>query len=299
MMSSFISRQRVLISVFSLSVATLVFELVGAHWSNSLSLFSDASHILVDVLALLLSLLALRLSLRPVSPKRTYGWLRAEVLASLANGVLLLLIAISIFYQGVQRFFIPQPIHPGVTLVFGLIGLVANVIAVWLLKRENHKAHNLNIKSAFWHVLSDTVSSLGVVFSAVVIYWTGWTPIDSLVSVLIGIFIIRGAVDLINESVGILLEATPKDIDLEGLKRDIQKISGIKKIHDVHVWTVTSGRYAMSGHVLTTAKTLQQTDALYLKIDLVLKKTYHVDHSTIQFESETCYGEQCPLPKHV
>lgn len=293
------SRQRTLIFALTSSIVILVLEVIGGVWSNSLSLLSDAGHVLVDVLAIGLALVALRLTLRPVSAKRTYGWLRAEVLASLLNGLLLMLIAMSIFYEGLQRFYQPTELLPVVALVFGLIGLIANIVSAVLLKREREKGENINIKAAFWHVLSDTLSSVGVVASALIIWFTGWTPVDAIVSMLIALFIIRGAVSLINESVGILLEATPKDVDLEALKRDLLNIPGVKKVHDVHVWTVTSGRYAMSGHVMTTSKTMAENDSIYQKIDLLLRQTYHVDHATIQFESTVCYGEECLIPQHI
>lgn len=293
------SRQRTLIFALTSSLVVLILEVIGGIWSNSLSLLSDAGHVLVDVLAIGLALVALRLTLRPVSAKRTYGWLRAEVLASLLNGLLLMLIAMSIFYEGLQRFYQPTELLPVVALIFGLIGLIANIVSAVLLKHEREKGENINIKAAFWHVLSDTLSSVGVVASALIIWFTGWTQIDAIVSMLIALFIIRGAVSLINESVGILLEATPKDVDLEALKRGLLEIPGVKKVHDVHVWTVTSGRYAMSGHVMTTAKTFSENDAIYQKIDLLLRQTYHVDHATIQFESTVCYGEECLIPQHV
>lgn len=298
-MTPFRSRQRTLIFALSTSLGILILEMIGGVWSNSLSLLSDAGHVFVDVLAIGLALVALRLTLRPVSAKRTYGWLRAEVLASLLNGVLLMLIAMSIFYEGLQRFYQPTDIIPSVALIFGAVGLVANIFAAVLLKHEREKGENINIKAAFWHVLSDTVSSVGVVLSAIIIWFTGWTQIDALASMLIALFIIRGAVSLINESVGILLEATPKDVDLAALKRDFLQISGVKKVHDIHVWTVTSGRYAMSGHVMTTAKTIEQNDVIYGKIDLLLRQTYHVEHATIQFESGVCYGEECSIPQQV
>lgn len=293
------SRQRTLIFALVSSLGILVFELLGGIWSNSLSLLSDAGHVFVDVLAIGLALVALRLTLRPVSAKRTYGWLRAEVLASLINGLLLMLIAMSIFYEGLQRFYHPTEMLPTVALAFGGVGLVANIVSAVLLKHEREKGENLNIKAAFWHVLSDTLSSVGVVASALIIWWTGWFQIDAIVSMIIALFIIRGAVSLLNESVGILLESTPKDVDVEALKRDLLNIPGVKKVHDVHVWTVTSGRHAMSGHVMTTSKTMTENDAIYEKIDLLLRQTYHVDHATIQFESSVCYGEECSIPQHI
>lgn len=293
------SRQRTLTFALVSSVVILLFEFFGGLWSNSLSLLSDSGHVLIDVLALSMALIALRLTTRPVSTKRTYGWLRAEVLTSLFNGVLLMLISGSIFYQGLLRFFHPVPVQADITLIFGVVGLLANIAAAWLLKRERKHSENINIKAAFWHVLSDTFSSVGVVIAALVLWVTGWSAIDSIMSMVIALFIIGGAVELVNESVGILLESTPKDVDLDSLKADVVRIPGVKKLHDIHVWTVTSGRYAMSGHVLTSMKTIQQSDALYLEIDQLLRKKYHVDHATLQFESQTCYGEECSLPYHV
>lgn len=293
------SRQRTLCIALISSILILVFELIGGWWSNSLSLLSDAGHVLIDVLALSMAVIALRLSIRPVSSKRTYGWLRAEVLASLGNGVLLMLIAILIFYEGLSRVFEPVVVNSGIALTFGLIGLGANLVAAYVLKHEQEKAENINIRAAFWHVLSDTLSSVGVVVAAVIVWMTGWTQADAVVSIIIALLIIRGAVSLINESVGILLEATPKDLDLEQLRTDVLRVPGVKKIHDIHVWTVTSGRYAMSGHVLTSLTTIKQTDELYVKIDSMLRKKYQVQHATLQFESETCYGEECSMPYHV
>ncbi|MDD5288544.1 MAG: cation diffusion facilitator family transporter [Dehalococcoidales bacterium] len=267
-------------------VVMMVAEIIGGILSNSLALLSDAGHMLVDALALGLSLIAMNLARRPATTKHTYGLHRAEIMAALANGVTLVLIAAFIFYEAYQRFRNPPTVHTPIMLGVAVLGLVANLIAMRLLHHARHS--NLNVRAAFWHVLGDTISSVGVIVGGVIIAITGWKTVDPIIAIVIGIIILWGAVNLVRESVDILLETTPKHIQMDKVTEAIKKVPGVEELHDVHIWTITSGIYALSTHILIDDCLLSHTSEIIAGINRELAQKFNITHTTFQLESEKC-----------
>ena len=283
------SNQRNLLIVLSITALIMFAEIIGGFLANSLALLSDAGHMLTDVLALSLSLIAMKFAQKSPTASKTFGFYRLEILAALFNGVLLLFVSFYIFYKAYHRLLYPEEIKGLFMIVVAVIGLLANGAGLIILRKSAF--HNLNVKSAFFHVLGDTISSGGVVLGGVLILFTGWYLVDPIIGIFIGILILRGAYALVKESVDIFLEATPKDIDMEEMLTDIKKIEGVRGIHHVHLWTITSGINAMSAHVLID-DVLTSTSAPILKeIKTVLREKYNIEHCTIQFESELCHDD--------
>jgi cobalt-zinc-cadmium efflux system protein len=262
----------------------MLVEIGGSIASNSLALLSDAGHMFTDCLALGLALFAVSMACRPASPRVTYGYYRLEILAALANGVLLALIASFLFYQAYQRFLNPPEVAGEIVLIVALVGLVANVGGLYLLRGA--KQGGLNIRGAALHLLSDALSSAAVVIGGAVIALTGWYRIDPILSAGIGLVIVIGAVRLVRESVDILLESTPAGLDLSAVAREILGIDGVAQVHDLHIWSITSGMTALSGHVVLKATTLAHSDEILNSIKAHLRDKYGIGHTTIQVESE-------------
>lgn len=283
--SASINQRRLVIALVITAVMTMV-ELVGGLLSNSLALLGDAGHMFTDTLAIALSLVALTLAKRPASQKRTYGFHRAEVLAALTNGAILILISVYIFYEAYQRFVDPPEVRGGLMLGVAAMGLVANVVGISVLHSASR--HNLNVRGAFLHMWSDSASSIGVIVAGVVILATGWTVADPVVSVLVGILILRGAAALVYESSDILLEAVPKHLDVTQIISGLKEIRGVRDVHDVHLWTITSGMYALSCHVLIDDQTVSDSTRIVEEINQTLSQEFGVAHSTLQLECEEC-----------
>ena len=280
------STQRNLLIVLSITAFIMIAEITGGLIANSLALLSDAGHMLTDILALGLSVVAMRFAQKPPTSSKTYGFYRLEILAAFFNGLLLLFISLYIFYEAYQRLLQPKEIKGLVMLVVAAIGLLANGVGILVLRKSAHK--NLNVKSALFHIVGDTISSVGVIGGGLLILYTGWYLVDSVISIFIGMLILRGAYSLVKESVDIFLEATPKDIDIEELLDNVRKIEGVKEIHHLHLWTITSGIYAISAHVVID-DLLTSTSATILKeIERLLQGKYSIEHTTIQFECESC-----------
>ncbi len=258
-------------------------EAVGGYLTHYLGLMSDAGHMLTDVSGLALSLLALWFGARPANVKKTYGYYRAEILSALLNGVLLLGITGFIAYEAYGRFRSPEPIHLGPALVVSAIGLVANLVTLLLL----HKSHSMNVRGAFLHVLGDTLSSVAVVVGAVVIGFTGWLVVDPIVSIAISVVIVIGAVRLVRDAVDVLLEATPAHVDLEAVRGLMAKVEGVSAVHDLHVWTISSGIYALSAHLVVGDPGACNNDKILTAVKHELYDRFGIDHTTIQIESET------------
>jgi len=267
-------------------VVFMAAEIAGGILSNSLSLLGDAGHMLVDALALALSLIALNLAKKPATTTRTYGFHRSEILAALANGVTLVLVAVVIFYEAWQRFRNPPVVQTTIMLVVAVAGLIANLIAMRLLRRARH--NNLNARAAFFHVFGDTLSSVGVIAGGIIIAVTGWKIVDPIIAILIGIIILWGAVSLVRESVDILLETVPKHILLDEVTETIKGVRGVVELHDLHVWTITSGIYALSTHILIQDQMISRTREITAAINRELEKKFNITHTTFQLENEKC-----------
>jgi cobalt-zinc-cadmium efflux system protein len=242
------SHARTLKRVLAITALFMVVE-AGAGWvANSLALLADAGHMFGDVAALGLALFVAWAARRPATAERTYGYLRLEILAALVNGTALLVLAGGIVWEAAQRFRQPAVVEPRILFGVGLAGLLVNVVALRLLHRGHQ--HSLNVRGAYLHVLGDLLGSIGAMAAGAVILTTGWTPADPLISVVIAALIVWSGARLARESVEILLEATPRHISLSEVERRIAGIPGVSDVHDLHVWTLTSGVVAMSGHAV-------------------------------------------------
>jgi cobalt-zinc-cadmium efflux system protein len=262
----------------------LLAEIIGGILTNSLALLADAGHMLVDVASLVMSLLALTFALRPPSKERTFGFHRLEILAALANGLTLILICLYIFYEAYQRILTPQLVQGTGMLAIAFVGLVANVAAILVLE----KGESLNVRSAFLHVLGDTLSSAGIIVGGLVMLFTGWYIIDPIISVLIALLILVSAYRVTVEAVNILLEATPKSIDLHEVVEAVQKVDGVRDIHDVHIWSITSGLHALSAHLLIDDQMTSCSVDIVERVQSLLKRNFGIAHTTLQCECESC-----------
>ena len=280
------SHQRNLLIALFITGAIMVAELIGGLLSNSLALLSDAGHMFMDVLALLLSFFALRFATRPATEKQTFGFYRLEILAALINGTALLILSMVIFYEAHQRFIEPREIKGIIMLGVAAIGLGANIASALVLRRGSHES--LNVKGAFLHVIGDLLSSVGVILGGAIILLTGWKRIDSIISFAIGGIILIGAYKLVMESVNILLESTPKEVDLNEVIDEVKAIEGVRDLHHVHLWTITSGIYALSAHVLIEDQMTSRSSQILGDINRFLRDRFNIDHTTIQFECEAC-----------
>jgi cobalt-zinc-cadmium efflux system protein len=267
-----------------LIVVVMLVEIGGSIASNSLALLSDAGHMFTDALALGLAMFAVTMSCRPPSPKVTFGYYRLEILAALANGILLGGIALWLFYEAWQRFVDPPVVAGGLVMMVAAIGLAANLAGLLILRKSARRG--LNIRGAAMHVLSDALSSGAVVVGGGVIAYTGWHRIDPILSGGIGLVIVVGAVRLVREAVDILLETTPAGIDLAAVSQDISGIDGVLQVHDLHIWSITSGMNALSGHVVLRQTTLAESDRVLNSIKRTLRARHGIEHTTIQVESE-------------
>ena len=280
------SNQRNLVIALLITTIVMVAEIIGGLLANSLALLSDAGHMLTDILALGLSLVAMRFAQKPPTPSKTFGFHRLEILAAFFNGMLLFFISFYIFYEAYNRLLHPEEIKGLFMLVVASVGLLANGIGIILLRKSAHTS--LNVKSAFFHIVGDTISSGGVIVGGLLILYTGWYLIDPLIGIFIGILILRGAYALIMESIDIFLETTPKDINVEEMLDELRKIKGVKDVHHLHLWTITSGINAMSAHVLIDDLLISSSAYILKEIKSLLHNKYRIEHSTIQFESEFC-----------
>jgi cobalt-zinc-cadmium efflux system protein len=279
-----LGRRRLAI-VLGLTIGFMVVELVGGLLANSLALVADAGHMLSDAGAIGLSIFALWFARRPATPAKTYGYLRLEILAALANGVTLVVISLAIFWQAYQRLRNPQPVEGALMLGVAVAGLVVNVIAALML--HGSAGHNLNVRGAYLHVLGDLLGSAGAIAAAIIILTTGWLPADPLISCLVGLLILFGSWRLIRESVDVLLEAVPRQIDLEAVHRAIAGIPGVDEVHDLHVWTLASGYLAMSGHCLVDDP--GKYKGVLETIHTRMHDHFGISHVTFQVEHRTMY----------
>jgi cobalt-zinc-cadmium efflux system protein len=269
----------------------MIAEVVGALVTGSLALLADAAHMLTDVGGLALALLAIRFAAREATPQLTYGYLRTEVLSALTNAVVLLLLTVYILYEAYQRFLAPPEILSGPMLIVAAIGLVVNLISMRLL--AGGSAESLNVKGAYLEVLGDMLGSVGVIFAALIIMWTGWRLADPIMGAGIGLFIVPRTWTLLKQVTHILMEGTPPNIDLALLERKLMDIPGVTAVQDLHVWTVTSGFDAMSCH-LVVADISKARDALQ-NARRVMKDNFGIDHVTIQVEDDVLRAEEAVL----
>jgi cobalt-zinc-cadmium efflux system protein len=272
--------RRTLALVLTLTLAITAVELVGGLFTGSLALLADAVHMLSDNLALGLALIAVWLAGRPSTPERSFGYQRAEVLAALVNGLVLVGLAIWIFIEAWGRISDPPEVLGGWMLAVALVGLTANLVAAGILARTAHSS--LNMQAALRHVIADALGSAGVVVAALVILTTGWRYADPLVGAVIAVLVLASSWSVLRDSVNILLEGTPRGIDAEALGRRLSQMDGVVDVHDLHVWTITSGFVALSAHVLVEPG--DDCHARRRELERVLADEYGIEHTTLQVD---------------
>jgi cobalt-zinc-cadmium efflux system protein len=273
-----------------LTLALMVAEVIGGVLSNSLALLADAGHMLTDAGALALSLFVAWMCRQPSRPEKTYGYLRWEILAALINGATLLVISFWIVWEAIARFRAPQPVAGGLMLAFSVVGLVVNAIAVWILHGVN--TSSLNVRGAYLHVLGDMLASGGTVVAALFVRLTGWLVADPIASLVSTVLIVGSAWRLVREAVDVLLEAAPPHIALEAVRSRLQSIPGVESVHDLHVWTVTSGVVAMSAHAIVRQAEHHQ-GVLERAHDLL--QEMGIQHVTVQLERNEMYERELHL----
>jgi cobalt-zinc-cadmium efflux system protein len=275
-----VESRRALAVALGLTASYTVVEVVGGVLADSLALLADAVHMLSDNIALAAALVAAWLATRPASPERSYGLRRAEVLAALANGVLLVALAIWIFVEAAMRLGDPGDVLGGWMLAIALVGMAVNVAAGLALSRA--REHSLNVEAAFRHVFADLLGSVGVAVAAVVILATGWVEADPLVSILIGVLVLASAWSILRESTEILLESTPRGVDAGALGRRLAAAPGVVEVHDLHVWTITSGFPALSAHILVRPG--EDCHGRRRELERLLRDEFGIDHTTLQVD---------------
>ena len=268
-------------TALTITATFLVAEFIGALYTNSLALFADAAHMLTDVAALSLSLFAIRFASRRATPRMTYGFHRVEILAALVNGVFLVLVALYIFYEAFSRFKTPEVVKADWMLVVAVIGLLANLTSAWVLFGKHHES--LNVRGAFFHVLTDALGALGAILASIAILLGGYTLADPLISVVVAVLILWSSWIVIRDAVDILLEGTPAHINIVSLREQLCGVNGVGSVHDLHVWTLTSGVLAMSCHIVAENESYNRTDLL-ARVNGVARERFHIDHTTIQIE---------------
>jgi cobalt-zinc-cadmium efflux system protein len=289
----------------------LVVEVIGGLISGSLALLSDAAHVFMDIFALVLSFLAMRLAARPVDDRHSYGWNRAEVVAALINGASLVVIAIGIWVEAYKRFLDPLEIRSSEMLVIAIIGLVVNLVVVYILGgyHPGSNAHkhdhadeadlqhsqaspvarrNLNVHGAFLHVLGDAISSVGVIIAAILIRFTGAVWLDPLISILIGIIIVISAIRLLRSALHILLEGVPEGLSVREINERLRTLPTVSQVHDLHIWNLSSETVALSAHVTLDEVQPADPEIALDQIQTLLDRDFNIQHTTIQFEKTPC-----------
>jgi cobalt-zinc-cadmium efflux system protein len=285
---------RVLKWSLGLTVAFVALEIAAGLEARSLALLSDAGHNFTDALALLLAWFGYYVAQRPADEVKTYGYHRAGVLAAFVNALALLALAAYIFYESYRRWLAPQPVHEITMLVVAGLGLVVNLVIMHGLASERRR--DLNIRSAWAHMLGDALGSVGILVGAVVIRWTGWHRVDPLLSALIGLLIVWTAWDIVRESLNILLEGLPRGLKLEEVVQALREIPGVLDVHDVHIWSLGSTTHALSCHVVIEDVPPSESEGLLRRLNQVLAERFMICHTTIQFEHVACPG--CTMPNH-
>lgn len=259
----------------------LVAEIVGGILTESLALLSDAAHMFTDVMALVVALIAIKIGKRAADHRRTFGYRRFEILAAAFNAIILFLVALYIMMEAYQRFITPPEVKTGGMLIVAAIGLIVNLISMRVL--QSGSASSLNMKGAYLEVFADMLGSIGVILGAGLIYFTGWQQIDPILAVLIGLWVLPRTWKLLSESLNILLEGVPTDIELQKVHAELAALTGVKDVHDLHIWSITSGQHSLTAHLLVNADA--EDSALLLQAHKVAEK-HGILHTNFQIELE-------------
>jgi len=269
-----------------ITLAFVVVEILAGILANSLALLTDAAHNFTDVLALALTWWALWVTTKPAHAGKTFGYHRAGILVALVNSTTLALIALGIFYEAYKRFVAPPAVQADILIGVGVAAVVVNLVTALLVRRG--AGHDLNLKSAFLHLMGDVLSTVGAVVAGILILFTGLNWIDPLVSVFIGLLILWNAWGIVRESVDILMEGTPNDINLHKLVEDVMGVDGVSGVHDLHVWSISQGLRTLSAHVVTDDVTISAGARIQAAVSQLLGQEYGINHATLQLECEGC-----------
>jgi cobalt-zinc-cadmium efflux system protein len=269
-----------------LTLGFVFLEAIAGWIGNSLALLTDAAHNLTDVIALGLSWYAIRLTSQPANARSTYGYHRVGILVALLNSTTLVLISVGIFYEAWRRLTNPPEVQSGILIAVGTIALLINLATALLVRKGSEQ--DLNIRSAFVHLMGDVLSTIGAVIAGVIIYFTGANWLDPLVSVLIGFLIVYNAWGILRDSVNILLEATPRDVDASKLVQDVLQVKGVLGVHDLHIWSIAQNLRTMSAHILTDDLSISAGTEIQRRINEILYQHYNIAHATLQLECVDC-----------
>ena len=273
-----------------LSIVILIAEVIGGLVSNSLALLSDAGHVFSDIVALGLSWYGVRQAQRPSDHRMTFGYHRIGVIVAIVNAITIVIIAVIILYEAYNRFQQPPEVKSILMMSIAFVGLAANLLVTWWLRKDQH--NNINVRSAFWHALGDALASIAVIVGGLIILITGQFWVDPLISVLIALIIVFAASNILKEGLRVILEATPKNIDVLAMIEVLKRIPGVKDVHDVHVWSITSEIHAMNGHVMVEDISIKQSGELRSSIEIIAREQFHIEHITLQVECEKCDSKE-------
>ena len=273
-----------------LSIVILIAEVIGGLVSNSLALLSDAGHVFSDIVALGLSWYGVRQAQRPSDHRMTFGYHRIGVIVAIINAITIVIIAVIILYEAYNRFQQPPEVKSILMMSIAFVGLAANLIVTWWLRKDQH--NNINVRSAFWHALGDALASIAVIVGGLIILITGQFWVDPLISVLIALIIVFAAWSILREGLRVIIEATPKNIDVLAMIEVLKRIPGVKDVHDVHVWSITSEIHAMNGHVMVEDISIKQSGELRSSIKKIAREQFHIEHITLQVECEKCDSKE-------
>jgi cobalt-zinc-cadmium efflux system protein len=290
--------QRMLIAL-GITLAFVSFEIAAGLYANSLALLSDGLHNITDVITLGLSWYALRVALRPANARKTFGYHRVGIVVALFNAFTLILIAIYVFYEAVDRLMNPLPVQDEIMIAVSLIAFFVNAGTALLLMRGSKD--DLNQRSAFWHLAGDAFTTLGAFAAGIGIWLTGWLWLDPLASILIAVVIVWTVVGIVREALDILLEATPRDVDVNALVAAMSSVRGVRGVHDLHVWSLTQNLRALSAHLVTDDVTISEGARVQRQINALLHEQYGIAHATLQLECIGCEPDAlyCELNEHV
>lgn len=284
------ANKRALWIVLSLTGTYMIVEVIGGLITGSLALLADAAHMLSDNIALALALFAFWLSAKPPTPNRSFGYKRTEILAALFNGITIVAISLWIFYEAYQRLWDPPEVLGGWLMVVAVVGLLVNLTSTLILTRS--AGENLNMQGALRHVFADLLGSIGVIAAALTILVTGWRYADPLISVFIGVLVLASSYKLLKDSVGVLLEGSPPGIDAEAVGNDMVSAEGVEEVHDLHVWTVTSGFPALAAHVLVGVE--EDCHDRRRELEALLAEEYGIEHTTLQVDHSGDHAAEGP-----
>jgi cobalt-zinc-cadmium efflux system protein len=269
-----------------ITLVFVVFEILAGIYANSLALLTDAAHNFTDVLALALTWWALWITTKPANASKTYGYHRAGILVALVNSTTLVVIALGIFYEGWKRFISPPMVDAGILIAVGGVAVVVNLVTALLVRHGSE--NDLNLRSAFLHLMGDVFSTVGAVIAGILIRFTGWNWLDALVSVLIGFLILWNAWGILRESVHILMESSPADIDINSLSRAMLAVEGVRGVHDLHVWSITHSLRTLSAHLITEDVPVSRGARIRMAVGEILAQQYGITHATLQLECIDC-----------